>query len=405
MVEKNKAKIQIKNKKRVLIIGLIVIVSIFAILSINFFSQKESFSVNPTLLKLNVLLQDEHIKTIKITNHESIEQNFKLYFNNLEDLVSLENEEFILAPKGSKEVKIYFKDNKNEVGVYSGQLVIATQLLEKKIPIMISIKNRNRIFSINQDSIIEHSNLYPGGTLGVEIKLFDMNGDNLREIKLEYFVKNFNNEIILLEEEDRTINGSLSIEKIIDIPKTWLQGDYVFITLIDYNGIKSVSGYLFTISEKRFGLFSGDLNFFVIALLVFIIGILVLFFYFIKTRDELSIQLKKQQNKEIKRNLELIKRSKVGIEKIRSYPEKKRRARKLETLEREIVGKIKYKQKVQRKEARKLRKEGKKKEIKGKLKEWEEQGFKMPEGGRELKKISKQDIAKQVKNWRKKGYK
>lgn len=387
-------------KKRIFAIGIIIVLVIVSIyLGINYFSEKESFSVNTILLKLNILLEGEAVNNVKIINYEETEQKFNIYFNNFEDLASLEEKEFTLEPEISKEIKVSFKDNKKEVGVYLGQLIIETSILTKKIPIILGIEDPNYAFVIIQKNIPNYDNPFPGGKLGVEIKVFSVDGTVSPNVVAKYSIKNFDNEVVWSDEESLTLGESWS--KIIDIPKTFPIGDYVFITSIDYKGIKSVAGYLFSVSEKEKGGIFGGLELFVVIIFIFIIGILILFFYFLKTRDDLLIQLRKQQNKELKENLEFIRSYKLGIRRL-NHPKKK--IKELRKIKKKVIKEIKFKQKKQRKELKKLKKQGKKDEMKRKLGLWKREGFRMFETKNEMKKISKKGINKKIEDWKKSGY-
>ena len=362
-------------EKKVLITGIIIIlIGISIFLGINYFFEEESFS-KTSLLKLNIPLGGESVNNIKIVNYKETEQSFSLYFNGLKDLASIKDREFTLGPKESMDAAIYFKDHKNEVGIYSGQLIIETPTIKEKIPVILGIEYPDSPFAIIQNSIPKYDNVYPGGKLGIEIKVFDIGGADSPSVKAEYFIQNFDNEIIESGWENLIVGGSVS--KIIDIKKTLPYGDYVFVTSIDYKETKSIAGYLFSISEKKEEIVSGNFKFFIIIILVFVGGILALFFYFVKTRDDLLIQLKKQQDKELKRSLDFVKSYKSELKKIRKVPEKKKKINELGKIKKKIVEKIKVKQKIQRKELKKLKKKGKKTEKKNKIASWKRQCFKM----------------------------
>jgi len=389
-------------KKKRLIVSIIFLLSVFSIFSaIYFFSiEKESFSVNPNSLKLSLVLQDKISRIIKITNDENKFQDFNIYFDNFDNLISISENQFSLSSKESKEIEFVFEDTKDVVGVYSGMLIIETSFDRKKIPIVVEVKDKNRIFTVNHDVLLEYNNPYSGGKLGVEIKLFDMGGKNLREIKLEHFIKNFNNELILFEQEDRTIEGALSIKKVIDISKDWEKGDYVFFTIVEYKELKSVSSYSFTVSDLKLELFSPDVKFFVVIIIIFVIGIILLFLYFIKIRNDFFCQLRKQQNKEIKQNLDLMKQYESRLKKEKH----KKGIRKLRKIKREIIKKIKTKQREQGKELKKLKKKGKKDNLKKKLDQWKKQGYEMIETENQMKTLSTKEINKSLGKWKNSGY-
>ncbi len=396
------------NKKKWWLVGIITVVLALGIFLIFHFSEKESFSVNPSLsLGVKILLLEQTSETIKITNNENLEQSFSLSLNNFQNIASLSEDSFTLGAKESKEIEILFKDIENKVGVYPGKLVIQTANLKKELPILLTVMNKNRIFTVDHDGIPEYSDVHPNGKLGVRVQIFDMDGNNLREIKVVYSIKDFNDELILSDETDLTVEGSKEVKKIIDIPETMAYGNYVFVTTINYNDVESIEGYLFAITPKQTGFktFSDYFNFFVISILILIVVIVALFFYFIKTRDALLIQLKKQQSQELRRNLKLITDSQKALKKIKPVKDKEKKIKKIEKIKKKVYEHVKKKQKKQEVELKKLKKRGKKKsDIEEKLSQWKKQGYNMFETEKEIKKASGGVINKQINEWKKQGY-
>lgn len=392
------------KKKEFLLIGIVIILIVTAIFLSNYYPKKEAFSINTILLKFNIPLGEELINKIKITNNERKEQKFKFYFTNVKDIVSINKKELILKSGESGEVEIRFKDNKNQSRIYFGELIIKNSFTEKKIPIILNVENKNQIFAITQKGIPKYNDIYPGGKLGIEIKIFNLENNNLQNAKIKYLIKNSENELILSEDEKLIIKGNLGITKIIRIPKTITEGNYIFISSIDYNNTQSKTGYLFEISKKRGEDFLGNSKIFIIVILILIMGIIISFFYFIKTRDDLLIQLKKQQNEELKRNLELVKNLENRIKKDKKIPQQKNKIKKLKRAKKEIIKNIKIKQKKQKQELKILKKRGKKNEMKKKISSWKNEGYKMFETKRKINNISKQNIKKDMKNWKKGGY-
>lgn len=392
------------EKRKRFIIGIIISLIVILILLNIYYPKKEGFSTNTVFLKLNLPLGGEFVKNIKITNQESVEQNFNLYLNNFENLITIKNKEFSLGAKEFREVEIYFKDNKKEIGTYSGKLIIETQMLKREIPILLNIEDENRIFIISLTGIPKYTNVYPDGKLGMEIKIFNLQPYVSYKVNVRYSIKNPDGELILSEEEELVIKESFGTTKIINIPKDIPLGNYVFITSLSYNNTKSTAGYLFNISKEESRVFP-ELEFFVIIILIFVGGTLALFIYFIKTRDDLLIRLRRQQSNELKRSLKVMENYKTKIKELKDLREKKKKIGELRRAKKKIVKKIKAKQRRQSKELKKLRKRGKKNEMKKTIEKWRKEGYKMFEVEKEFGKISKNEMGKQIKDWKRKGYK
>jgi hypothetical protein len=392
------------KKKRVII--FVAIILLFAILAFYFIYSSHgqgSFS-KTSLLRMTIPLGGEYKTTVKIFNYEKTKQEFNLYFNNFQGLAELEETKFELAPGESKIVNIKFEDKRNKPGIYVGKLIIKTALKEGEIPIILGVEDANSAFAIIHSSIPKYDNVYPGGKLGVEIKVYDLIGSTTQTVNAIYLIKNFNDDV-LFTGEDNLIVGGGSKTALISIPDDWKKEDYILITQINYRNTSSFGSYLFTISSKDEGI-SGNFNVFIIILIILVLLIFGTVFYFIKTRDDLLIQLKKQQYSEFDRNIKFLKNSKTEIQKSEKKPEKRKiKLRAIEKIKKNILKKLKEKQKKQKKEIGELRKNKKKPEaIKKKMESWKNQGYKMLEADEEIKSTSNREMREQLGNWKKKGY-
>lgn len=395
-----------KNKKIFLIIGIILVLVIVVGLFFYLNYEEDAFSINPdSPIKMNINLGSEAISTLKIKNNENTICNFSLELQGLENISSLSKTNFQLEPRESKEIKISFR-NGNETNFYIGKLIIKNSFLTKEIPIFILFEDSHHMFTIIQEFLPKYANPYPGGELGVDINVYDLSSNTfLREAKASYVVKNFEGETIISEEGKIVIENQHSYSKFFDVPKKLPYGKYILITEIDYQGLRSISGYLFEVDEKRTTFIPEDFNFFVILIFVFIIIVLFLFFYFIRTRDALLVELKRQQSRELRYNLDLVSRSQKALKKLEKVPEKEKKIAKLEETKKTIGERFKKKHEEERKELKKIKKKAKKKSyVQQKVEDWKKQGYKMPWTSEQIKKASGETIAKKLKEWKKQGF-
>ena len=291
-----------KSKKT--IIGVVLAILAFSIFLISYSPKQQSFS-DTVLIKMNMPLKGESISNIKITNTEETREDFKISFSNLEGFVKVDNNDFILDSEESTNIKIFIKDSKEEVGVYSGELIIQSAGRTERIPIILGVENPNSFFTIISHSLPEYEKVYPGGKFGAEIKLFDLVGTDLQTINSKNYIKNSKGDVVWSDEGNLVVGGS-KVE-IINIPENWPVGSYVFISIVEYKGVKTVASQLINISQKENFGSSENTKLVIMVLVLFFIGIIIMFIYFTKTRDSLIIELKRQQDRELKRNLEVIK--------------------------------------------------------------------------------------------------
>jgi len=403
--------VKIKNKPG-LIIGIIFLVLLLVVTGIYIFGandylfSEESFDVTPFFFKLGILAGGDSTTNIKITNNEEQVQTFNLYFNDLEGIASLSEEQFSLGAGETKNIVISFKDFLYESKVYVGQLIIEAEKSAKKIPVILNVESEDKYFSILQKPLPNYENIYPGGKLGMEIKLSNLKNYALHNIQVEYLIESTDGKTIFSDWEDVVIEEKLDFSKIIDVPKNVDYGEYVLITSVNYQNSKTISTYFFEIEKKKSNISLGNLDFFYIIILIIVLGMFWAFYYFVKSRNklELDIQLSKQQSEEVKRNIDVISSYKKELKKIKNVHERNKKLEKLNEEKKKVIEEIKNKQKKQKKEFARLKKRGKKKEIFEKIDSWKKQGYKMFELKKEAKHIPKNRIKDEMKEWIKEGY-
>lgn len=397
-------------KKRWWIVSILILVVALALtFGLDVFGSNKQFT-KTSLLRLNLPQGGSLISNIQISNYESSDVDFKVYLSNFDGLASLNESSFTLGPGEEKDVKIYFEDNLMKTDVFVGYFVIETSLSQERVPIILGIEDPKHVFAIIHSSVPKYDNVYPGGKLGIEVKIYDLAGSNVQTIPSKFVIKNFEDDVVYSSESNLVVGGGSKTE-LVDIENSWEKGDYVFITAIDYENTTSIASYLFSVSNKEDAFSFSNVKVLFISLMIFVLVILGMVFYFVKTRDELLLQLKKQQCSELKRNVYLVEKSKKDLKKSAISPKrKKEKIKALDNLKKNLVRKIKKKQKAQRLEVKKLKKKKgvkktkKKDAIRKKMDSWKAQGYKMVGTEKEIRKISNGSIDKKLDEYKKQGY-
>lgn len=420
------------KKKWLIIAGIILIILALAIgIYFKFSQASPSFSVSPDYpIKMNLVPGAEAKTSIKIINDEKETNNFQIKLDGLSEIASLSESEFSLGSKESKEIEITFKDTQNISHIYFANLIVTSDGSKKEktgnffinspgsqikeVPVLLTFEESTHLFTIIQKPMLKYFDIYPGGKLGVDINVFDLGiKDYAKEVKANYEILS-PEKIIFSSEENLVISGEFSFSKIIDIDSELPYGDYVLVTSLEYNGIKSVSSYLFKVEPKQKQFSFDNISVLILIFFVFVILIIVLFIYFIKSRDELLLQLRKQQSRELTKNIELItaiqkkapeakkENRKFSLSSFSKSEAEKQNKEKFEKVKEKIIQRIKKKQEKQIKELTRLRKRKVKKDtLQTQIKKWKNEGYNFPEIKRE---IPEKNINKQIAEWKKKGF-
>ncbi len=384
-----------KKKWWLVITGIIILLGIGVFIYLNY--NQESFSVKTYFLRLNIPLNGTSSNTIKITNNENSQQEINLKIIGLDANYSIANK-VNLNPHESKDIDLKISDNKGNQRVAVGKLIISSNKLTKEVPITIVFEKSYNEFIVLQESIPKYDNVYPGGTLGLEIKIFDMDEKTLKNLETSYYIKNFEDELIFAEEGDSiAIEGRYSFSKLFSIPENIEKGKYVLIIDVE-QGEQTFGTHIFEIQDKKTQTTYGTSTL-IIAGLIILIGFISVIFYSVKTRDDLLLELKKQQNKELEKSQETYKALEEKIKKQKkNEKEKQRQLNQLKQSHKKIKQSIEKKHKKQKQKVKSMKKKGTKKDlIKKQINSWQNQGYKIP--------VSNKDLGEQIQDFQKQGYK
>ncbi len=375
-----------------------------------------SFKINTILLKSSLSQGDFVSSNLKLTNFED-EQNFKLRFDGLGGIVTVDEYEFALEAWEEKLIEVKFKGFHTDVeGIYSGFLVVETDIELKHIPVIVDVQSRKPVFAVNLFVTPDYKELIPGEDLFTEIRIFNLNDSKRHQIKVTSLIKNFNGELIFSDTEQRVVapgtHGS-SVSKTVALPEDLPFGSYVFGVLVEFEGKVSSSSFLFDVVAQKEG--SGFLNkfegtdsltyIFAGAIFLILILIIILVFYLMQERDKLFLELRRQHNNEIQVLMsELNRRRGRRLAQVKEPEEKEFVEKEYKEIKKVAVKKVKEKQSEQKKIFKKLKKEKKSGLIKRKLAQWKSQGINVSELDMIARKVEK-SLGERMRDYKKQGYK
>ncbi len=397
-------------------IGILLFVLIgLSIFIIFYFSQivgEKEFEVDRLFLKIVLEEQGSTQSTINILNKGPNNLNFSIKVNEIEDLVSIKETEFLLGFEKEKEIELLINSfNDTEPGVYVGNIEINSGTIVKKIPLIIEVQTKNILFSSNINLIPSLTDLVPGQRLESEIKVFNLESLGRSNVKLIYFIKDFEGRTIVSESEDLIVEGSsLEINKILDLPVNLRLGDYVFIVLTEYENSVETSTKLFKIVKTSEPLTGNglDSNLFIIIFTIFgffFMVFLILLIYSIFYRDKLLIELQKQYKNELKRQNEFFaEKEKQAYSKLKTIFEKEEYKREAEEVKRQRLDLLEKQQKKRIDEFNKIKKTKNISKLKKQIELWKKQGYDTRILEQKFKLPSISSIRNKIKKWKKQGY-
>ena len=370
-----------KNRK---VIGISLLILILIVIGFYFFNgfqesieAEGSFDVKDLFLKINLNPGVDSIYEVGIENINKRDNEFLIKVNGLEDFV-FSDEKIIINYGEEGKVKLNIQIPEDSVaGVYVGSLVITLDGLLKRVPIILEVESEEILFDANIDLYPKGESLVKGRQLISEIKLFDLASIGVRDIELEYFVKDFDGRTLISETESKAIDGRLDYTKSFQVPENMELNEYVLGVVVKYQNSAGVSSVFFNVVDKNGNIFdSSDLSFMIILFSFFFVVFIIIFVYYIFYRDKLFGELQRQYKRELKKQKEiLLEKEKCVYSKLKTSEERE--------VYRKEIGKIKkgrlselgemHKERVS--ELKKMKGKVKKKDIKNKLNEWKKKGY------------------------------
>ena len=371
------------------------------------------FEIDTLFLKVAVSENTTAISNIKITNLDSHDESCEIKMNEMNGLISLEEDNFILAPNEVKNLQITFNVEDKAPGVYLGELEIVSQCKTQKIPIILEIQSETVIFDSNVNLYPQGRNVLPGQKLNANIKIFDLANFELSNVKVIYFVRGFDGRTIISEMEEITVDDRYDYSKSFDMPLNIRLGSYVFITTLKYTDIlgeESVgtsSIYFNVVEEEEV---EGGLGHTTILLILIIFGFFFLvfiglFIYSLIFRNQMLKEIQGQYQGELRRQRKMIEcQRKEDISKLSSNEEKRAYQKEVNQIKKLRLVALK-KQKIKKiGDFKLIKRKYKGSKLKSQLIDWKKKGYDTSVLEKNYRMPKVKDIRKKIKEWKKKGY-
>lgn len=392
------------QKKRKLIIGIVVVVLLIGIVAGLYFSKsflfegKRKFDVDNVLLKLTVRQGEFVSKSLKITNTDSKNADFEISKQGL-DFISVSDREFSLEPGEIKTLELDFDIKNKDAGVYLGEVLVSSCKTVLNIPVILEIETREVLFDSNINVPPEYSSVYPGEKAIIETQIFNLENMDLKTVGVNYFVRDFKGNTIFSAQENIAVETHPLTTKIIPIPKDAETGNYVFVAVVEYSDSVGTSSYFFKIAKKTFKM---DDAFFMWIVIFLLFGLIFFIIYYVRQRDKMFLELQRQYRTGMSREVKRQKAVRMRIKKIKSPRKRRVELRIFSKKRKKRLRAIKKIHRARVKVIRKLKKQKKKSQALGKLAQWKRQGYNVNEFL--IKTGQKQSLKGQAAKLKKQGY-
>ncbi len=394
--------------KKLWIIILVVVLIIVAGTAGYLFFQNggtKSFELDTVFLKVVLAENSNLTKEIQITNTGLQPYHFSAKVSELENIVSLEKENFELASGEQEKINLSFNTQGIVPGIYIGKLIIQDPIKEQVVEIVLEVESKNVLFDSKLSLFPQGQDVIIGQKPNLDITIYDLFSIGRKSVVLNYFVESLDGETIISNIETIIVDEKYEYAQSLDLPLNVEEGKYILGAIVDYLGSVGTSTLTFNIVKKTQTNPSSDKNLTIIVgiFIGFLLLFLGLFTYSIFSRDKLFLELEKQHRSEIKRELAKLKNEEIKV--VRLEPVKKqKKLKEIREKKQKVKKVINTIYKVRVRVLKQLKKHHKVDEMKKKLNEWKTKGYNVGEFLTNEKK-AKANLNKEIDSFKKEGYK
>ena len=248
-----------------------------------------NFQVEPEFLTATIFKEEGKSFDIKIKNVGVIDIKISSDTSNLTDMAILNEDNFTLRIGEEKTIRLYlYALSTAKPGVYFGKVIFRSGIVEKKVNVVLEVKERKALFDIKVIVPTEFKSVNAGQDINVLVDMLNV-GLYGTSVDVEFFlyITDFDKFIIYeTSKEVVAVKTNLSVERKLHVPLGTPSGSYLVLGEAKYGNI-TVSTYdTFNVTEKKYLRAS-----YILIITAIIILIILLIFFLYKRR-------KKQKDKD-----------------------------------------------------------------------------------------------------------
>lgn len=210
---------------------------------------EKDFSVTPTSITEQVVLDAAKVRTITIANTGTAALDFSLNVLTVDEFVFLSDTSFSLQPGEEKTIEASIVGRR--LGSYLGEIEITADGIKKSVTVVIEVESEQVLFDVKVDIPKAYKEIEPGKELRAQITLLNVGPSKKVDVTPTYIIKDKLGRFIYESSETFAVEKQLSYVKSFTIPKEALPGEYLLVVEMRYANTFAVSSDLFNVVLKK----------------------------------------------------------------------------------------------------------------------------------------------------------
>lgn len=207
-------------------------------------SGHQAYGIQSESLEITYTAGQDGERTFSILNPNDNDMAFAAYLLNLDGIIGLDENEFTIPAR--TEYKLKLKYIGSEPGEYTGELVIESNNLVRKVAVAVSVaENMNDV-----GLVLDYPSIFNEVCRGCEIG-FSINLESEeKNFKAVYTIKDFEDNVMFRKNEVISVKD-LPYYKVIELPDDMEEGSYVLFVAVNTEGKTQVASHLFNVVRSE----------------------------------------------------------------------------------------------------------------------------------------------------------
>lgn len=243
-----------------------------------------NFEINPKFITTTIFRQEGKSFDISITNIGTEKLNISLDIENLTDVAILNEKHFILEPGKLRIVNLYlYALSEAKPGVYFGKIIVSDGFIEKYISVVLEIKDKKALFDFKVSIPQKYKSVYPGDNVNFLANILNVGlYGTAVDVDVYFYIMDLNKlTLYKSSKEVIAVEKNVSVERILNVPLTTVQGTYLVFGEMKYANITITTYDTFNVMERKYVKIS-----YIFLILIVIVLILIILFLLYKRRKD-----------------------------------------------------------------------------------------------------------------------
>lgn len=242
---------------------------------------EKKFEIEPKEIKISLKQGDIITRKILIKNMEDKALKFELTSSSLEDFIKINETEFYVNAKKSKEIEVSFMVSEDTLpDLYIGKIVATAEGTQKEILTVIEVESQVSLFDVKMRIPDRYKYVFPGEEVLAQIELYNIGSNENVDVFIDYIIKDDQGNEIVKEHDTMAIKNSANFAKNIKLPEDLALGKYAFYVKITYDGKIASASSWFNIGKR-----SDEFYRKIYLLLIFLIVLVIILLIYIWKRN------------------------------------------------------------------------------------------------------------------------